>query len=453
MKPTLTLEPSNLSDCSARTGFANADRADDRAAAVGVVGAGSVFVGVVDVDGLSDEVLGHRLKILGGAESGLAAMKAEVLAVLNKRHSKTETQELLRNELGQSGREAKRDTETAARLAELPATREALASGKIPKAHAELIARASGESDVDEGLLADTAKSQGFDEFARSVKRHQQQVSTDDGESLIDRQRKNRKANIFESADSGMFVLTGEFDQITGARIATALTDMEHKLWGSENPKDRVSPQQRRADALTALICDTTSDEKTKSQGTDLLIIADYNVLSEQLENPRLADGSPTPLVELHRLALKANLLPAIFDVKTQNMWLGRKQRCASQAQRVALIARDKRCVGCGANPLWCRAHHIIYWSNDGPTNIDNLVLVCDNCHHKIHDDGWSVSQHPTTNKYVLKPPTIPPDPNSRRPANTDRPNHTTSKPPNPTARGKPQQQEPQTPTLFTENP
>ena len=155
------------------------------------------------------------------------------------------------------------------------------------------------------------------------------------------------------------------------------------------------------ADALAELICEPAGDGK--SSGTDLLVIADFDVIKQQLDNPRLADGSPIPIVELHRLALEANLLPSIFDTKAQDMWLGRKQRTASEAQRVALIARDQHCIGCGANPLWCRTHHIIWWSKNGPTDVDNLVLVCDDCHHKIHDHGWQVYKHPETGKYKLK--------------------------------------------------
>ena len=408
MAKASTLELPNLSDHPTRSSLANADRATGGAVA-GCVCGGTVCFGDVDETVLSVDELQHHLKVLGRVESSAAAIKARMLAELNRRQSKTTTQEFLRNELKLSNREAKRETETASQLAELPETSDALASGKITKRHADLIARASGESDVDEAFLAETASEQGFDEFTRTTKRHQQEVATDDGESIVERQRKNRKARIFESSDTGMFVLTGEFDQITGARIATALTAKERQLWHSEDPKARITPQQRMADALAELICesgDSNGDGKqTKSQGTDLLVIADFDVLSQQLNNPRLADGSPIPLVELHRLALEANLLPSIFDAKTQNMWLGRKQRTASHPQRVALIARDQRCVGCGTNPLWCRAHHVKYWSNNGPTDIDNLVLVCDRCHHKIHDDGWTVSQHPTNNKYMLKPP------------------------------------------------
>ncbi len=364
---------------------------------------GVVHVEMVDVAALCDEGLSLRLGVLGRAESRLAAMKAQVLAEVGRRHSKGDAQRMVRNELQASKREAKRDVESAARLAELPATSEALASGEIPPGHARLIARASGESTIDETVLVQAANTEPFDEFARTVKRHQQDQAVDDGQSLLDRQRKNRKARIFESPESGMFVLTGEFDQITGARIATALTAKERQLWHREDPKSRRTPQQRMADALAELICEPAGDGK--SAGTDLLVIADFDTIKQQLDNPRLADGSPIPIVELHRLALEANLLPSIFDTKAQDMWLGRKQRTASEAQRVALIARDQHCIGCGANPLWCRAHHIVWWSKNGPTDVDNLVLVCDDCHHKIHDHGWQVYKHLETGKYKLKPP------------------------------------------------
>ena len=409
-------------DTTNRNSASGTNTANRNTASRNSAGGGIVHVELVDVAGLCDEGLSLRLKVLGRAESQLVAMKAQVLAEVSRRHSASEAQRVVRDELQASKREAKRDVESAARLAKLPATSEALASGEIPPGHARLIARASGESDVDEALLVKAANTEPFDEFARTVKRHQQDLADDDGQALLDRQRKNRKARIFESPDSGMFVLSGEFDQITGARIATALTAKERKLWHREDPKARRTPQQRMADALAELICEPAGDGK--SAGTDLLVIADFDVIKQQLDNPRLADGSAIPIVELHRLALEANLLPSIFDTKAQQMWLGRRLRTASEAQRVALIARDQHCIGCKANPLWCRAHHIIWWSKDGPTDVDNLVLVCDDCHHKIHEHGWQVYQHPETGKYHLKPPnpTNPTPSQKRHPIQIDHP-------------------------------
>ena len=362
----------------------------------------AVLVEAVDVTGLCDEGLSSRLGLIGRAESRLAAMKSEVLAEVGRRHDSGAAQRVARRELRSSRREAKRDVESAARLAELPATSEALGSGEIPQGHARLIARAAAEGSIDEETLLQAAGDQDLDAFAKTVRRHQQDQSSDDGQSILERQRKARKARIFESAENGMFVLSAEFDQITGARIATALTARERRLWHNEDPKDRRTPARRLADALAELICEPAGG---KSAGTNLLVIADYDTIKGQLVNARLADGSPIPVKELQQMALSADILPAIFDAESQSMWLGRARRTASDAQRIALIARDQHCVGCGANPLWCRAHHIIWWRDGGPTDFDNLVLVCDDCHHKIHENRWTVERRQDTGKFFLRPP------------------------------------------------
>ena len=385
----------------------------DTATGAATADPGAVCVLAVDVEGLRDEGLSLRLGEIGRAESRLAAMKALVLAEVGRRHSNAEAQRLARDELRSSKREAKRDVESAVQLAQLPATSEALESGEIPQGHARLIARVSGESNIDEALLVEAANEQPFDEFAKTVRRHQQDCSEDDGQAILDRQRERRSARIFESPETGMFVLSGQFDQITGTRIATALTAKERELWHREDPKARRTPQQRMADALAELVCEP-GDGKT--QGTNLLVMADYDVIKKELVNARLADGSPIPIGELRQLAREADILPSIFDAKTQNMWLGRQRRTASEAQRVALMARDEGCICCKANPLWCRAHHIIWWSKNGPTDLDNLLLVCDDCHKKIHQHGWTVHRHPKTRKYYLKPPT-PTEAAGRNPA------------------------------------
>ena len=376
----------------------------------------AVCIGPVDVTELSEQTLRQRLKLVGRSESRLAAMKSQVLAELGRRTTPADARLIASNELLSSKRQAKRDVQTAVQLEQLPDTAGVLASGEIPPGHARLIARASSEGPVDEAELVEAARSQNFDRFAKTVRRHQQAQSGDDGQALLDRQRQRRTARIFESPDSAMFILHAEFDPITGARIATALTAKDREPWHHEDPKSRRNPRQRLADAVAELLCDGSgcsgndngASKKKNKQGTNLLVLADFDVIKQQLVNARLADGSPIPISTLKDLALEAEILPSIFDAKTQDLWLGRSRRVASEAQRMALVARDEHCIGCEANPLWCRAHHIMWWSKNGPTDLDNLLLVCDSCHRKIHQHGWTVHQHPTTKKFYLRPPPGP---------------------------------------------
>ena len=322
-------------------------------------------VGVVDLAGLSEKGLRAQLQLVGRGESRLAAMKAQILGELGRRTSAVDAQLIASDELLSSRREAKRDVETATRLQQLPDTSNALADGEIPPGHARLIARASSEGPVDEAVLVEAARTENYDRFAKTVRRHQQDRSGDDGQALLERQRQRRSARIFESPETGMFVLSGQFDRIAGTRIATALTAKERELWHREDPNRRCTPQQRMADALAELICDESHDssnssngkegkKRRKRQGTNLLVLADFDVIKQQLINARLADGTPIPVTELRDLAIDAEILPSIFDAETQNLWLGRSRRTASEAQRMDLTARDEHCIGCEAN----KGHH-----------------------------------------------------------------------------------------------
>lgn len=70
---------------------------------------------------------------------------------------------------------------------------------------------------------------------------------------------------------------------------------------------------------------------------------------------------------------------------------LGRRRRLASRAQRLALIVRDGGCSfpGCDRPPEWCERHHLTAWADGGPTDLDNLTLLCRYHHHQHAQRGW----------------------------------------------------------------
>ncbi len=72
---------------------------------------------------------------------------------------------------------------------------------------------------------------------------------------------------------------------------------------------------------------------------------------------------------------------------------------------RAALEARDQGCIGCAKAPEWCVSHHIVEWQDGGPTQPDNLVLVCHDCHQKVHYRNWAVEKYPDTGRRYLRPP------------------------------------------------
>jgi HNH endonuclease len=54
---------------------------------------------------------------------------------------------------------------------------------------------------------------------------------------------------------------------------------------------------------------------------------------------------------------------------------------------------RDKGCAfpDCGRPQPWCDPHHIVHWTNGGPTALPNLVLLCRRHHRLIHHERFSV--------------------------------------------------------------
>ena len=361
--------------------------------------AGQVEALLVGLRSLGGELLEERLGLVGRCEAGLAAVRSETVAELARRDGAAAAAEAVRDRLRQSRRSAKRDVKLAGQLADLPDTSQALADGAITAQHARIIAEAAEHTAVDEAALLTAAEREPTDVFGHTVRDHVNEKSAD--EDLQERRRARRELSISRHSD-GMYKLFGLFDPVAGARIDTALTAAAKKLRHHEDPTNRATAPQRYADALELL---TTGNGATGSQSTTFLLVAEYDAVAGQLAGARLADGTPLVADELVKLAVEAKVLPAIFDVAGRPLWLGRASRDANDAQRIALAARDRRCVGCGTRYNLCEPHHVVHWEHGGPTDIENLCLLCGDCHHnQVHTKGACI-ESAANGKHTLRHP------------------------------------------------
>ena len=78
-------------------------------------------------------------------------------------------------------------------------------------------------------------------------------------------------------------------------------------------------------------------------------------------------------------------------------LYVGRAKRIVTTALRRALELRDRHCTGpgCRVDVSRCRAHHVRHWEDGGGTDLDNLALVCERCHHLVHEGSWSMTRSP----------------------------------------------------------
>jgi hypothetical protein len=110
------------------------------------------------------------------------------------------------------------------------------------------------------------------------------------------------------------------------------------------------------------------------------------------------------------------------FERDGQVIGSGRTTRTISRRLRRALEYRDRSCVvpGCGATK-GLHAHHLQHWEDGGPTELDNLVLICP-FHHRLHHRGGITLTGPADQLVVAdqrgrplepgslaRPPTQPP--------------------------------------------
>ncbi len=130
------------------------------------------------------------------------------------------------------------------------------------------------------------------------------------------------------------------------------------------------------------------------SASTELVVHVDPELLAGDDEGRAELDRGPAISAETaRRLACDAVVVPLLRS-GNEILALGRKTRVVSAAQRRALQLRDGGCrfPGCEAH-RYVDAHHVIPWSLGGPTDLDNLVLLCRTHHRLVHEGGFSVSR------------------------------------------------------------
>ncbi len=160
---------------------------------------------------------------------------------------------------------------------------------------------------------------------------------------------------------------------------------------------DARTATQRRADGLVeacALVADrqrVPEDLAGIGNGcAQVVVTMDYEQLAAQVGYGLTLDGQPVAPSTVRRLACEGRIIPMVLGTDGQPLDVGREHRLATPAQVRALRQRDKGCTfpACDRPPSWCQAHHLRHWLNFGPTDLDNLTLLCQRHHTIVHRDG-----------------------------------------------------------------
>ena len=330
-----------------------------------------------------------------------------------------------------------REHERVARaLRRMPAVRAAFAEGRLSYAKVREVTRVVDT--VDEAQLVELALTATASQLARTVRGFR----AADGTRL---QQEAKRGLTWHTRDDGMVEVRAVLPPEEGAVIVAASTAAQDQFGAppdkTETGEAAVAPAYGQADALLDVARtflhtapQDRSGEDRSGEDRHLVVV---HVAAEQLSptgsgdvpagtsraTGASAETDPTCHVEgigpveaetARRLACDADLLGAVVDAHGDALALGRTRRLVSRAQRRALMIRDGMCQFPGCHQTrHLDAHHRVSWVAGGPTDLGNLLLLCQWHHTVVHEGGMSIhrtSEGRTGWRFVM-PTAHPTDP------------------------------------------
>ncbi|WP_183086404.1 HNH endonuclease signature motif containing protein [Mycetocola zhadangensis] len=181
----------------------------------------------------------------------------------------------------------------------------------------------------------------------------------------------DRRTNPGEEA------LTGSVDGEEGARLV-----------------DRRTAGQKRADVFAAMIDSLArgTDAPTVTGASPTVVVT---VTADVLDSGKgtgqiIGVNTPVSMSIIKQILSDASMIPVFIDPDGKVVALGNDQRGFSRIQRMGMIARDgPTCAmpGCQIPATGCEAHHVVEYSEGGPTHLDNGALFCW-FHHRMIKTG-----------------------------------------------------------------
>lgn len=313
-----------------------------------------------------------------------------------------------RNTLSRHGRNSSKDAHTASEreriCTAMPGFEDALTSGTVAAGHVDAIANATRNLDdataaefnaLHDDLLDDATRL-GVDEFERCcrdlAKSLTAQANATSDAAELDRQRAASNVRRWVDQRTGMCHTHLELDPVRDRALWAAIEAARASLRQQDGNR-RTPWDQLTVDAVITAIGGGEHVERVP----EITIIVDHDTLVDGLHAHGVCEtdnGVPLPVSTVRRLCCEAEILPVVLDGQGQALDVGMSKRTATRAQRRALRVMHRTCAhpDCTVPFDACRIHHVIPYQAGGPTDLVNMVPVCEPHHHLVHEGGWGLT-------------------------------------------------------------
>jgi hypothetical protein len=292
---------------------------------------------------------------------------------------------------------------------------DALASGAVSAGHLDALAHVTRRLDDElraeffshEDLLLQAAATLSVDVFerqCRDLSRHLAAARPGSDVDELAAQRARSCVKRWIDKTTGMHHTHLELDPVRDATLHAAV-DAQIRRLRQVDGNARTPWAQLQVDAVIAATSGGPGERVP-----EISVLTDHDTLMAGWHAHSICetdDGVPLPVETVRRMCCDAEILPIVLNGAGEVLDVGRTRRTATPTQRRALRAMHRTCAHPDCTVVFsaCNIHHIHWWGrDDGPTNIDNLLPVCNKHHHLIHEGGWTLTMTPNRTATWTRP-------------------------------------------------
>jgi hypothetical protein len=261
---------------------------------------------------------------------------------------------------------------------------QAMKTGEIGFAHLATLGRTAEQLPkvFDETQLLPLAKQHSPGKFFHKVLHYKHSLDAAAFNRVQEELVEARRLRL-STAQDGCLLISGVLDPVGGAAVRTALEPLARPS-GEHDDRNR---EQRYADAVVELA--------SGGKPANLQVTATIETL-KGLAGAAAAEmefSLPISSTSAQRMACDCSVTRVLLSQESVTIDVGRTKRVISGGLGRALKARDGHCKwpGCERPASWCDGHHVVHWIAGGPTDLDNLVLLCRRHHRMVHEGGWQL--------------------------------------------------------------
>jgi hypothetical protein len=287
-------------------------------------------------------------------------------------------------------------------------------------AQAHLI-RLAGQYNLDDlrrlaNRVLEVIDPDGADEALGAKLREQERKAWDATRLTMKKRGNGLTRGVFEIGDADADTLRAAIEGI----IAPRRNQLAAETFGfSADGWKNLPRDQKMGHAFTELINHLPKGALPQAGGlaATVAVTVDVDDLRTGQGTATNTSGTTVSAAKAQRLACNATLVALYLDSESRVVDHGMNRRLYDQHQRLVLAVRDQGCIfaGCDRPPAWCEAHHITWWSEDGPTDLDNAALLCHFHHFLVHEGEWQVVMADDGIPEIIPPRRVDPRQRPRR--------------------------------------